>query len=188
MGQASGPGTAVFAHPKPQSHPQRHVSFNYYYHLLLLLFFSNNRKSANILVDELLCTKICDFGLAKRKTLAELPNEAKGVSLSQHSRVMNVRSAAVQFTTLVGTPAWTAPELIANRSYTEKVDVYSFSVFLWELMCRQTPHEGNRDFGCIVIIIIIIIIFLWFLIFSLRLQECLTLSWRMRFWRTIYAL
>jgi serine/threonine protein kinase len=97
-------------------------------------------------VDELLCTKICDFGLAKRKTLAELPNEAKGVSLSQHSRVMNVRSAAVQFTTLVGTPAWTAPELIANRSYTEKVDVYSFSVFLWELMCRQTPHEGKQTF------------------------------------------
>jgi serine/threonine protein kinase len=99
------------------------------------------------LVDELLCTKICDFGLAKRKTLAELPNEGKGLSImAQNSRVMNVKSAAVQFTTLVGTPAWTAPELIANRSYTEKVDVYSFSVFLWELMCRQTPHEGMPHF------------------------------------------
>lgn len=46
----------------------------------------------------------------------------------------------------MGTPAWTAPELIANRSYSEKVDVYSFGVFLWELMCRQTPHEGMAHF------------------------------------------
>ncbi len=60
--------------------------------------------------------------------------------------MLNIRSVAVQFTTLVGTPAWTAPELIANRSYSEKVDVYSFGVFLWELMCRQTPHEGMAHF------------------------------------------
>ncbi len=114
---------------------------------LVVLFSHSPHQSANILVDELLCCKICDFGLAKRKTVAELPSEGKGMSImQQNSRVMNVRSAAVQFTTLVGTPAWTAPELIANRSYTEKVDVYSFSVFLWELMCRQTPHEGMPHF------------------------------------------
>ena len=97
-------------------------------------------------MDQLLCTKICDFGLAKRKTLLDLPAEAKGMSLATQSRVMNVRSAAVQFTTLVGTPAWTAPELIANRSYSEKVDVYSYGVFCWELMVRQTPHEGIAHF------------------------------------------
>ncbi len=102
-------------------------------------------KSANILVDELLCTKICDFGLAKRTTVSEIQSET-GSGISVHSRVMNVRSAAVQFTTLVGTPAWTAPELIANRAYTEKVDIYSYGVFLWELMCRQTPHEGMPHF------------------------------------------
>lgn len=53
------------------------------------LSFSAVQKSANILVDELLCTKICDFGLAKRKLLAELPGESNGINLKD-SRVMNV--------------------------------------------------------------------------------------------------
>lgn len=102
-------------------------------------------KSANILVDELWCTKICDFGLAKRQTIAGTNEELHGAT-GTLKNVLNVRSVAVQFTTLVGTPAWTAPELIANRSYSEKVDIYSFGVFLWELMCRQIPHEGMPHF------------------------------------------
>eukprot|EP00163_Fabomonas_tropica_P000253 TRINITY_DN1015_c0_g1_i1.p1 TRINITY_DN1015_c0_g1~~TRINITY_DN1015_c0_g1_i1.p1 ORF type:complete len:114 (-),score=16.49 TRINITY_DN1015_c0_g1_i1:135-476(-) len=42
----------------------------------------------------------------------------------------------------IGTPQWTAPEILRNNHYSEKVDVYSFGIILWELVCRQVPYKG----------------------------------------------
>ena len=35
-----------------------------------------------------------------------------------------------------------APEVIANERYTEKADVYSFGIILWEMVTRKIPFEG----------------------------------------------
>jgi serine/threonine protein kinase len=42
----------------------------------------------------------------------------------------------------VGTALWMAPEVLSGNSYNEKVDVYSFAIVLYELLCRWIPFEG----------------------------------------------
>lgn len=39
-----------------------------------------------------------------------------------------------------GEIAWTAPELLLGRKYSEKVDVYSYGVVLWEIITRSLPY------------------------------------------------
>lgn len=38
-----------------------------------------------------------------------------------------------------------APELLSNNSYSEKVDVYSFGIVLWEISTRKKPYEGLNE-------------------------------------------
>ena len=46
-------------------------------------------------------------------------------------------------TSKIGTYQWMAPEVINNGSkYTEKADVFSFGIILWELATRQPPYFG----------------------------------------------
>ncbi|SPP83091.1 blast:Putative mitogen-activated protein kinase kinase kinase 7-like [Drosophila guanche] len=63
--------------------------------------------------------KICDFG-----TVTDL-----------HSYMSNAR----------GTPAYMAPEVIKGRRYTDKCDVYSWGVMLWELMSRRPPFSHMEN-------------------------------------------
>jgi len=37
-------------------------------------------------------------------------------------------------TSYAGTFHWMAPEIIENKTYTIKADVYSFSIILWEII------------------------------------------------------
>lgn len=41
-----------------------------------------------------------------------------------------------------GTWQWMAPEVMMGRHYTEKVDVYSFGINLFEMLSRRTPFDG----------------------------------------------
>lgn len=75
-------------------------------------------KSLNFLVDEHFIIKVCDFGA---------------------SRVKADQAATM---TTIGTPAWTAPEVLQGLEYTEKADVYSFGVVLWEVVTRANPYAG----------------------------------------------
>lgn len=76
-------------------------------------------KSLNVLLDESYRAKLADFGLAKVKT------EVKPKSRQD-----------------IGTPAWMAPELFKGTAYTEKSDIYSFGITLWELAARKIPFVG----------------------------------------------
>lgn len=73
-------------------------------------------KSHNVLLDEHWNCKLCDFGLARLKSLN-----------SDMSRV--------------GTPQWMAPEVLREESYTESADVYSFGVLVWELVTLRAPFQ-----------------------------------------------
>jgi len=44
----------------------------------------------------------------------------------------------------VDCPVWLAPEVMANKVYTEKADVYSIGVILWELLTRSTIFAEVR--------------------------------------------
>jgi serine/threonine protein kinase len=76
-------------------------------------------KSGNLLVDEDWHIKVSDFGLAKTKSL-----DGAGA-----------RSQ-------VGTYAWMAPEVLQQRPYDERADVYSYSIVLWEMLCKVEPFKG----------------------------------------------
>jgi len=67
--------------------------------------------------------KICDFGL---------------------SRVIDRNQP---MTANIGTVCWVAPEIFNNKKlYTEKADVYSFGIILWELIARKMPFEDEEAF------------------------------------------
>lgn len=76
-------------------------------------------KSANCLVNKHWTVKICDFGLSRFMT---------------HSPMKDSSSA--------GTPEWMAPELIRNEPFTEKCDIFSLGVIMWELCTLNRPWEG----------------------------------------------
>ncbi|XP_026406891.1 serine/threonine-protein kinase EDR1-like isoform X5 [Papaver somniferum] len=76
-------------------------------------------KSANCLVNKHYMVKICDFGLSR--VMAESP---------------------MRDTSSAGTPEWMAPELIRNEPFTEKCDVFSLGVIMWELCTLNRPWEG----------------------------------------------
>jgi hypothetical protein len=81
-------------------------------------------KARNILVDGSLNAKVADFGL---------------------SRVLDDEEQAEQNKlTACGTPAWTAPEIVRMERYTDKVDVFSFGVVMWELIAREEPYGGQK--------------------------------------------
>lgn len=81
-------------------------------------------KSANILADESYTPKVCDFGLSRIK------NQARSMTGN------------------CGTVQWMAPEVLANRDYDEKADVYSYGIILWELLSRECPYEGMTAIQC----------------------------------------
>ncbi|KAJ1688401.1 hypothetical protein LUZ63_019791 [Rhynchospora breviuscula] len=77
-------------------------------------------KSANCLVNKHWTVKICDFGLSRVMT---------GGSMSDSSSA--------------GTPEWMAPELIRNEPFTEKCDIFSLGVIMWELCTLKRPWDGT---------------------------------------------
>ncbi|XP_025643637.1 uncharacterized protein [Arachis hypogaea] len=88
-------------------------------HIHRMKIIHRDVKSANCLVDKHWTVKICDFGLSRIVT--ETP--------------MRDSSSA-------GTPEWMAPELIRNEPFTEKCDIFSLGVIMWELCTLSRPWEG----------------------------------------------
>ncbi|XP_071953005.1 mitogen-activated protein kinase kinase kinase 20-like [Antedon mediterranea] len=75
-------------------------------------------KSPNYLITENQL-KLCDFGTAKFSK--------KGTSMTSQEK---------------GSAAWMAPEMIRDRLASEKSDVYSLGVVIWELFTGGIPHAG----------------------------------------------
>uniref|UniRef100_A0A8C7U9W3 mitogen-activated protein kinase kinase kinase n=1 Tax=Oncorhynchus mykiss TaxID=8022 RepID=A0A8C7U9W3_ONCMY len=74
-------------------------------------------KSPNMLITHDDLVKISDFGTSK-----ELIDKSMKMSFA-------------------GTVAWMAPEVIRNEPVSEKVDIWSFGVVLWEMLTGEVPYK-----------------------------------------------
>uniref|UniRef100_A0A8C6Q5G8 Mitogen-activated protein kinase kinase kinase n=1 Tax=Nothobranchius furzeri TaxID=105023 RepID=A0A8C6Q5G8_NOTFU len=74
-------------------------------------------KSPNMLITHDDMVKISDFGTSK-----ELSDKSTKMSFA-------------------GTVAWMAPEVIRNEPVSEKVDIWSFGVVLWEMLTGEIPYK-----------------------------------------------
>ena len=50
----------------------------------------------------------------------------------------------ISTTSGIGTPQWSAPEVMRGEKVSEKSDVYSFGVVLWEIVMCQRPWKNLR--------------------------------------------
>ncbi|KAJ9181560.1 hypothetical protein P3X46_009680 [Hevea brasiliensis] len=80
-------------------------------------------KSSNILLDEQWNAKLSDFGLAR---------------LGPSEGLTHVSTA------VVGTMGYAAPEYLQTGRLTSKSDVWSYGVFLYELITGRRPLDRNR--------------------------------------------
>jgi serine/threonine protein kinase len=109
-----------------------------YLHGLSPAILHRDLKSLNLLLvdefsgeaDEDVTIKVCDFGLSRLKE-------------EQSSMTKNV-----------GTTNWLAPEVVGvgAGAYNEKVDVYSFSMTMFEVICREVPFEDEDATGVILLV------------------------------------
>jgi len=45
-----------------------------------------------------------------------------------------------------GTPLWMSPEVLKGRPLSEKADVYSFGIVLWEMLTGKEPFDEHDDY------------------------------------------
>ena len=81
-------------------------------------------KPQNIGFDSNGTLKLFDFGLAACVKRTQLATDA------------------YEMTGFTGTLAYMAPEVVLRLPYNEKVDVYSFSIILWQMLSGQMPFKG----------------------------------------------
>merc|ERR1712151_274610 len=89
-------------------------------------------KSLNLLLSkpvlnekDVPLVKVSDFGLSRMKDQAPEADWGK-------------------MTIAAGTCHWMAPEVFTGAIYDEKVDVYSYGMILFEIICREIPFEEDE--------------------------------------------
>ena len=75
----------------------------------------------NILVDNNFNIKLADFGLAK--------TFQRGIKVNQ---------------SFVGTPAYSCPEILQNKPYTEKADIWALGCIMYELIMLKPAFSGSN--------------------------------------------
>lgn len=102
----------------------------HYLHSLRPPVLHRDLKSPNLLVVEGYTIKISDFGISRLKP--------------DPNAVMTYK---------MGSPLWMAPEIFEEMPFTEKADMYSFGIVLWELLERRLPFEDVSMFKIVRMVV-----------------------------------
>jgi len=80
-------------------------------------------NSKNILLTKGLQAKVADFGLSRKK----------------------LEDTTLSYT--MGQIPWMAPEVLqVSKNYTQKADVYSFGILMWQMVSRQPPCPNGLSY------------------------------------------
>ncbi|XP_065839604.1 mitogen-activated protein kinase kinase kinase 20-like isoform X2 [Oscarella lobularis] len=93
------------------------LGVNYLHNEAPIKVIHRDLKSKNVVIAEDMTVKLCDFGCSR--------------VLANTTRM-----------SLAGTFPWMAPEIIQQNPVSEKCDVFSYGVLLWELLTREVPFKG----------------------------------------------
>ena len=77
-------------------------------------------KTGNLLVDDNWRVAVVDFGISRMIDL----------SMSKKN---------------IGTPIYSAPEILWGKPYSFPADVYSFAFVIWELLAREVPYKKHTQ-------------------------------------------
>jgi hypothetical protein len=102
-------------------------------HLHSLGSIHRDLKSGNLLVTKNFHVKVADFGTARLAIMSQSMAGSNGVLSDFPDDVTGT------LTSMVGTPLWMAPEILFKQPYTQKADVYSYGVVLFEILTQRTP-------------------------------------------------
>jgi eukaryotic-like serine/threonine-protein kinase len=96
-------------------------------------------KPSNIMVNEQGRVKVLDFGLAK---LME-PVSGEGATHTAETRAG----------TILGTVAYMAPEQAEGKPISQRADIFSFGVLLYEMLTGLQPFRRDSDLGTLAAIV-----------------------------------
>ncbi|HEX2568812.1 MAG TPA: serine/threonine-protein kinase [Polyangia bacterium] len=108
-------------------------------------------KPQNVLIGQDGRARVADFGLARTALDTEPPRPATEAP-TPGSLLASFERLSVKLTrtdTLMGTPAYMAPEQFLNKPIDTRADQFSFCVALFEALCGVHPY-GGEGFGAIV--------------------------------------
>jgi len=105
-------------------------------------------KPENVLVDTEGRPRVSDFGLARANAaiVSNPPTNATPVPSSQRSgssRPISVSSSMTETGTVLGTPAYMAPEQYAAGEVDARCDEFAFCIVVWELLFGMRPFAGS---------------------------------------------
>ena len=92
-------------------------------------------KSSNILLDDNLHCKLCDFGMSK---YYKNENATKSKNEEGNNNSINNYQTNSQSTLF-----WMSPEYLCDGIINEKSDIYSFGILIWEIFMEETNPYKN---------------------------------------------
>lgn len=102
-------------------------------------------KPANVLVGRDGRARVLDFGLARPISEPHIAGEPAAAPTVSFDRGSVLDSPLTRPGSVVGTPAYMAPEQIGGAEVDPRADQYSFAVALYEALYRRRPFAESTD-------------------------------------------
>ncbi len=101
-------------------------------------------KPSNVLLSDKGRVQVLDFGLARATSADDVMHEDEDpVVVLDHADQQALAADLTRTGSLVGTPAYMAPEQFRGEPTDARTDQFSFCVALWEALFGERPFEGT---------------------------------------------